>query len=118
MTARASYVANLGRDIPRTVELNACPPGNTDCLSRPAGSATARDLSQFGLNIGAQTTDGQSNYQALELDLSRRFSSGMMFDVNYTYSKLLTFVPTATNPVSAPLWFNRSGAQRPVPLPD
>jgi hypothetical protein len=104
MAARASYVANIGRHIPRTVELNACPPGSSDCLSRPAGSPTARALPQFGLNVGAQTTAGRSNYQSLELDLTKRFAHGMLFDINYTFSKLLAYVPTATNPVVSPLW--------------
>ncbi|HUS07400.1 MAG TPA: TonB-dependent receptor, partial [Bryobacteraceae bacterium] len=111
--ARASYVGNAGRHIPRTVEVNACPPGMTVCLSRPAGDPTARALLQYDVNIGAHTADGQSHYHSMEVDLNRRFSNGLLFDVNYTWSKLLALATIATNPVAAPQWSYDLG---PVPF--
>ena len=104
MGVRASYVGNLGRNISRTVELNACPPGGSVCLSRAAGSPTARALPQYDINIGSHTADGNSNYHSVELDLTRRFANGLSFDVNYTFSKLLALATIATNPVAAPNW--------------
>jgi hypothetical protein len=104
MGARASYVANLNRNIPRTVSVNACPPGVTVCLSRPAGDPTGRALPQYDINIGAHTADGRSNYQSVELDLNRRFAGGLLFDVNYTFSKLLALATVASNPAAAPQW--------------
>jgi hypothetical protein len=102
MGGRISYVGNVGRNIPRTVEVNACPPGVTVCLSRPAGDPTARALTQYDVNIGSHTADGRSDYHSVEMDLNRRFSNGLLLDVNYTWSKLLALATIATNPAVAP----------------
>lgn len=101
---RASYVANDSRNIPRSVQRNACRPGPTVCLSRAANDPAARPLPQFNIGVGAQTADGFSNYHSLELGVQRRFSQGLLFDVNYTWGKLLAQGTPATNPAAEPLW--------------
>lgn len=45
-------------------------------------------LSQFCCYVG-QSTIGYSNYNALELSLGRKFSQGLQFNFNYTYSHSL-----------------------------
>ena len=41
------------------------------------------------------TNDAMSNYHSLQVELRRRFSSGLMFQANYTFSKALTDAPDA-----------------------
>ncbi|HEV8133009.1 MAG TPA: carboxypeptidase-like regulatory domain-containing protein [Acidobacteriota bacterium] len=44
---------------------------------------------------------GWSNYHGLELEMTRRFSSGLFFQTNYTYSKVLTDVRFLTSQTEA-----------------
>jgi len=41
------------------------------------------------------TNDSMSNYHALEVELRRRFSSGLQFQADYTFSKAMTDAPGA-----------------------
>ena len=41
------------------------------------------------------TNDSMSNYHSLQVELRRRFSSGLMFQADYTFSKALTDAPDA-----------------------
>ncbi len=41
------------------------------------------------------TNDSGSNYHSLQVELRRRFSSGLMFQADYTFSKALTDAPDA-----------------------
>lgn len=41
------------------------------------------------------TNDSMSNYHSLQLELRRRFSAGLTFQANYTFSKALTDAPDA-----------------------
>ena len=48
--------------------------------------------------------NGTSNFHSGEIEFTKRFSGGLLFDVNYAHSRLLALAPTATNPVAAPTW--------------
>jgi hypothetical protein len=100
---RTSYVGNIGRHLSRQVKVNACPPGPTECLARPASDPTARRWAQFGLDAGQRAGDGRSNYNAWEIEVQKRFSNGMLFDVNYAWARAFTYAYQATDPVSNPL---------------
>ncbi|HUS07591.1 MAG TPA: TonB-dependent receptor, partial [Bryobacteraceae bacterium] len=104
MAARASYLGNKTRHMSRSLRLNACPPGSVECLSRPAGDPTGRKWTQFDTTLGRHAADGEANYHSVEVELTRRFSNGFLFDVNYAHSRLLGYQFEATNPVAAPLW--------------
>jgi hypothetical protein len=99
-----SYVGNLGRNLSRTVQMNACAPGPVVCLSRAAGTAGARRWSQFGTAFGQHTEGGNSTYSTGEIEISRRFNNGLLFDVNYAYARLLAYQYAAINPVVSALW--------------
>jgi hypothetical protein len=100
----ASYVGNLGRNLAREVEMNACVPGSVSCLSRAAGTTGARQWPQFGTAFGQHTEGGNSNFNSGEVEVSRRFQNGLLFDVNYSFANLLAYQYVATNPVVAALW--------------
>jgi hypothetical protein len=113
---RATYAGNLGRNLSRSVRVNACPPGPTECLARAANDPTGRKWTNFSINMGQRAGDGDSNYNALELELTRRFSSGLFLNVNYAWARVFRLDPTAANPVSDPKWrydYGPLGAQPP-----
>jgi len=104
MAIRASYLGNLGRNLARLVASNACVPGPVSCDSRKAGDPTARQWPQFSSTFGQNTEGGNSNFNSGEIEFSRRFSQGLLFDVNYSYSRLFGYQYQATNPVISALW--------------
>ncbi|MGH7490107.1 MAG: hypothetical protein ACREMY_31545, partial [bacterium] len=101
---RLSYVGNLGRNLAREVQMNACVPGPVVCLSRPASDPTARLYPQFSTSFGQHTEGGNSNFNAGEIEISKRFSNGLLFDANYSYSRLFGYQYVATNPLVAANW--------------
>jgi hypothetical protein len=96
---RASYVGNLGRNMARQVRVNSCVAGPVECLNRPANDPTGRRWTQFNNNVGRHWNDGESNYNAGELEITRRFSRGLLLSANYTWSKLLSYDDEASDPV-------------------
>jgi hypothetical protein len=101
---RTSYLGNVGRNLSRQVRVNACVPGPTECLARLASDPTARRWTQFGNGMGRRFGDGESNYNAWEIELQKRFSNGLLFDVNYAYARTFRLDPSASNPVADPNW--------------
>ena len=104
MSVRASYVTNYSVNLSRTIQRNACAPGPVQCVNRPAADPTARKWLFFNTNFGQNTTGGTSNFHSGEIEFTKRFSNGVLFDVNYAHSRLLSLATTATNPVAAPDW--------------
>jgi hypothetical protein len=104
MALRTSYLGNSTRNMSRSVRSNACPPGPTECLTRAANAPGARRWQQFNTNIGRHVADGESNYHSWEIELIRRFSGGLLFDVNYAHSRLLGYQFDASDPVGDPKW--------------
>lgn len=100
----ASYAGNYQNGLSRTVDYNACAPGPTTCTLRPATDPTAQKYKQFGVNFGAQTDDGTSNYNAVIVELAHRIRNGYSFNVNYVHARLFAQAATATNPVVDPYW--------------
>jgi len=103
-SVRATYATNYGRNLSRAVQVNACVPGPVQCLSRAANDPTGRKWTFFNTNFGQQTANGTSNFHSGEIEFTKRFSGGLLFDVNYAHSRLLGLNATATNPVAAPTW--------------
>lgn len=96
---RTSYSGNIGRHLSRQVRVNSCVPGPAECLSRAANDPTGRKWTQFGNGIGRRFADGDSNYNAWEIELQKRYAGGLLFDVNYAFSRAFRIDPNASDPV-------------------
>jgi hypothetical protein len=96
-----SYVGNKATDLLGLVQLNAVPygaaylPENQDRTRTPGVLGTTslpfdllRPYKGYG-NINMWGSVGESNYNALQTSLSRRFDNGLLIGVTYTYSKTL-----------------------------
>ncbi|HZY61473.1 MAG TPA: TonB-dependent receptor, partial [Edaphobacter sp.] len=80
------YVGNVGKHGPLNLALNAAPPGT--------GAAGQLLRAKFG-RTATTTLRGQinsNNYNALQANLTRRFSNGLYVHAAYTYSKVLDIV--------------------------
>ncbi|MEZ5426900.1 MAG: TonB-dependent receptor [Pyrinomonadaceae bacterium] len=87
-----AYAASVGFPLPASPA--AVYPGfdtqfGNGTLERSVAQAL-RPFPQYGLINNRLESQGQSNYNALKLDLQRRFTDGIQFGVSYTYSKLIT----------------------------
>lgn len=92
-------VFNLGRDLNVRENLNPIPLG-ADFQAANISPITGKALTQVGSslertvypgyqNINALEFLGYSNYYALEVTVNHRLSNGLLFGVNYTWSKEL-----------------------------
>lgn len=113
---RTSYSGNIGRNLSRQVRVNACVPGPTECLARAASDPTGRKWTQFGNGMGRRFGDGESNYNAWEIELQKRFAGGLLFDVNYAFSRTFRLEPTASDPVGNRLWHYDYGPVQAQPV--
>ncbi len=77
-----AYVGNTGRELPYTQDVNAAAPG-----TGVAGMAYSR----LGITspVFERGTGFNSNYNSLQVNLTKRFSQGLSFAAAYTYSKSL-----------------------------
>jgi len=69
----------------------------------PGDAQSRRPYPQF-LSISGNFFNAISNYDALQLSLKKRFSQGLSFDINYTWSKMLSSMDSAG-------WGSRGGSQ-------
>jgi hypothetical protein len=83
MLVDIGYIGSHGSHLAFVTDLNQVPQnllGPNDASSRP--------YPEFqGLN--GYTTQGISNYHAFQAEITRRFSTGLMFNFNYTWSHML-----------------------------
>lgn len=89
LMAQAAYVGNHGTNLPFPNDPNQVP---SNLLAQSAAnSSNAQNLRPFPQysSISGNVYDGISNYDALQLSLTKRFSHGLQFNVNYTWSKML-----------------------------
>ena len=85
LLARVSYVGNLGRHLPYSLDTNYA-------VYVPGASTTAniqnrRPFSSFG-QVLTSLSEGNSSYHSLQASLERRFAA-LSFDANYTWSKAI-----------------------------
>ncbi len=89
MMAQAAYVGNHGSNLSFPADINQVPPNLLlQSVANPSNAQNLRPFPQFS-GIGGNTYNGISNYDALQLSLNKRFSHGVQFAVNYTWSKML-----------------------------
>lgn len=109
IVVRASTTGTLGRQLSLLVDLNACVPGPVTCLQRAPTDPTARRWQDFGLSFGSSAAGGNSTYNAGDVEVSKHFSNGLLFDANYSYSRLFSLgylsasggTPTISNPFAS-----------------
>ncbi|MCC6364758.1 MAG: hypothetical protein IT165_14655 [Bryobacterales bacterium] len=108
MTLDASYVGSLARHLPMGADINPIPmyarfdPKNAD-PSQPAVPLPdnfLRPYKGFG-SLSMVTFTGTSNYNALQMAVNRRFTSGLQFGVSYTWSKVLGVASLDSSSVSS-----------------
>ncbi len=82
----ASYLANVGHKLngPNT-NINQVPPE----LMGPGNAQIRRPFPQFANVVLINPMWGNSSYHALNLKVEKRFSQGLNFLANYTYSKFI-----------------------------
>ena len=90
LSITAGFIHSSGRHIPIYRNINRINPTSTLADGRPIFSntvnATTRIDPRFN-NIFVAESVGTSNYNALTLQLNKRFAKGYQFSVNYTLSK-------------------------------
>jgi len=98
MLAEIAYVGSHGTNLSYPVDLNQVPVDKlspTDTGSRP--------FPQFG-HLSGDLHNAISNYNALQLQIQRRLTSGLSFNANYTWSHFLDEQDSSG-------WGNRAGNQ-------
>jgi hypothetical protein len=86
LVARGSYVGTQGRDLQAFQEIDPAIYGPGATLSN---INNRRPLAPNYASMIKMTNDGLSNYNAFQLTVERRFSQGLSFVANYTFSKAL-----------------------------
>ena len=99
MVVEAAYVGSHGSDLPFPVDINQVP---EDKLG-PGDAQSRRPYPQF-LGISGNRFNAISNYNAMQLSVKKRFAQGLTFDVNYTWSKMMSSMDSAG-------WGSRGGSQ-------
>jgi hypothetical protein len=100
------YVGNIGQHLPESINsINQPKPFNP--ITNPGGSA--RPLSALLPNLAGVSyiqSEGISNYNGLQVSFQRRFTKGLAFDANYTWSKALSDITGFSQQGSNQGWSN------------
>jgi hypothetical protein len=78
------YIGSHETHLPFTKDVNQVP----ENLLGP-NDANLRPYPEFQ-SLNGYTTEGISNYHAFQAEITRRFSNGLMFNFNYTWSHMLS----------------------------
>jgi outer membrane receptor protein involved in Fe transport len=96
---RNQFVASNGTVNPATQQIpNPFQPATGPLIPFGAGSIRNRTISRLEANLpyphhgnAIHYTVGQSDYHAMQLQVTRQFASGLQFNAHYTWSKLIEF---------------------------
>lgn len=95
MLAEISYIGNVGHNLGgANVNINMIPLVNG--RGPAAQSQTARPFPQFANVFHESPPWGNSAYHSMNVKLEKRYSGGLNFLINYTWSKFLDDVEAAT----------------------
>jgi hypothetical protein len=94
LVTKASYVANLGRDINVITNLNQPVPGPGTPDSRRPYFASRPLLADTNFN----TSDGRSSYHSLQVSVQKRLSHGLSTQLGYTWAHALASNQGGQNP--------------------
>lgn len=88
-TIEVGYIGTVGNYLSRERDLNQLPTGTT--FQSGNSGANVNYLRPFKgyANIPMLEHSGRSTYNALQLEVNRRFSKGLSYGVAYTYSKAM-----------------------------
>ena len=107
MVLTVGYVGSIGRKLVRAYEADhVTAAGHAACLADPTCAGNAGNANFFSLNypqyftaqtggvadyasVGRPYTDGASNYNALQVNLTKDTTHGLYLSVSYTYSHAL-----------------------------
>ncbi|MDZ4798893.1 MAG: carboxypeptidase regulatory-like domain-containing protein [Bryobacteraceae bacterium] len=83
------YVGNLGRHIPRTININQLPVATR--LNAPNSGININALRRFPgyANISQRDHGDNSSYNAMQVTASRRMNAGFSMTANYTWARAL-----------------------------
>jgi hypothetical protein len=84
LSVQAAYANSNAR------HLEVFPSNNNEEQILPSGSALNLPFPDFGQGASQAETEGTSNYNALQTKVEKRFSSGLNFLADYTWSKTLS----------------------------
>ncbi|MHB2007899.1 MAG: outer membrane beta-barrel protein [Acidobacteriaceae bacterium] len=87
MVAELAYVASHGYNLAFPLDLNQVPE-NKLSVNDATGTTNARPYPLYQ-GIGGATYVAISNYNSMQASVTRRFSSGLQFSANYTWSHML-----------------------------
>jgi hypothetical protein len=85
------YLGTFGHHLSATnaENINQVTPANMALLATTKNTQTLRPFPQFG-NVSIIATDaGQSNYNALNAGIKKRYAGGFQYGLNYTWSKFI-----------------------------
>lgn len=88
-----NYVGTVGRHLFRTIDINQLPVGTLDLAGNSGVNVNALRPYPGYAEIDARDDGDNSNYNSLQVRLSKRTRSGLAFGVNYTYSRMLDDTP-------------------------
>lgn len=94
LVVKPAYVANLGRDLSTTVNLNQPLPGPGSVDSRRPFYAARPGLADTNFN----TSDGRSSYHSLQISVQKRMSHGLSTQLGYTWSHAIAANMSGQNP--------------------
>ena len=97
--AEADYVATRGAKLPVGVPWNQLRP---EQFAAGAQQQAKRPFPQY-LNVTALVYDGNSIYHSLQAKLEHRWSSGVLVQIAYTFSKLIDDVDASARANGAPI---------------
>jgi hypothetical protein len=102
--AEGAYVGNHGTNLSFPNDPNQVPANLLlQSVADPSNAQNLRPFQQFQ-GITGNSYNGISNYDSLQLSLTKRFTRGLQFNVNYTWSKMLTDQDSSG-------WGSRDGGQ-------
>lgn len=86
-----SYVGNVGHKLARGTSINQVPVA----LMGPGNAQSRRPFPQFNNVTTVNRMWGNSSYHGFNVKFEKRFSQGLNFMANYTWSKFIDDVPAA-----------------------
>jgi hypothetical protein len=94
---RAGYVGSFGRHLGENVQLNSVPYGaeflpqnQNPQTNTPLNDNYFRPFMGYG-NVPMQIWEGNSSYHSFQAQVTRRYSHGIQYGFNYTFSKAMDY---------------------------
>jgi len=106
MGVRASYIGSTMRKVLTDWDYNMLKPSTEFFDANDAGYYTRLPYYPYGTYMDIVENKGEGQLHALQLQLTRRWRSGLAFDVAYTYADSDTTVPDSGNSTIGVVLYN------------